>query len=343
MTEIEPYRAGGEVAQRDTDSWTQMLPAVGDLAQRISGTEFVPAPLRGKPAAVAASVLAGREIGLPPMASLQHIHIIDGRPSLSAQMQRALILSAGHELRVTEASLTRCVMAGRRRGQEEWTTVTWSMDDAKRAGLSGKKNWTNHPRRMLQARATSELAQLLFADVIAGMASTEEITDDAEGPGAEPEGKPARRTAQRRSKPSGGMEDVAELSTVTAGGSVRVATREESAKAPRAEVPPPPLPGEDGYESGEEVTKPQLTKIATVFGVIGWTDRADKLHAASAIVGRPLLSAKELTKAEAHTLIDTLDMVANGPDPADRLTELVASVTRAESNVVDAEIVEDPR
>lgn len=94
-------------------------------------------------------------------------------------------------------------------------------------------------------------------------------------------------------------------------------------------APQPPLPGENAQQS-DPVTGGQLTKIATVFGVIGWTEREDKLRAASTIVGRALQSSKELTKSEAHTLIETLEMVASGPDPADKLTELLADIRSAE-------------
>ena len=41
------------------------------VAERVASTEFVPSSLRGKPDKVFAAVLAGREIGLGPMAALK--------------------------------------------------------------------------------------------------------------------------------------------------------------------------------------------------------------------------------------------------------------------------------
>jgi len=85
----------------------------------------------------------------------------------------------------------------------------------------------------------------------------------------------------------------------------------------------PPLPGEQ-EQPPEMVTAPQLTKIQATLTSIGWTDRADKLRAASTIVGRPLGSAKDLTKHEAHELIKALEMViSDSDDPATQLTELL--------------------
>lgn len=360
MTEVEIYRPG----TADVDSWTGVMPDVVKLAEHIAMTEFVPKGLRGKPAAVAAAVLAGREQGIGPMTALTHMHVVEGRPTMSAELKRARVLAAGHEITFDEMSVTRCIIRGRRRGQDSWTTVTWTAEDARRANLQNKDNWRKHPRRMLQARATSELCDLLFPDVVGGLPTTEEARDDggdytdATAP-AEAE-KPKRRTAQRRT---------------TAKAAETAPAKEPEAKAspnpprtaaPRAEVPPPPLPGEDGYDEppapaappadeppapaprDEPVTKAQLTKIATTFTAIEWTDRADRLRAASTIVGRPLKTSKDLTKGEASTLIDTLEMVANGPDPAIRLGELLAQVRESEADqdgqddggdVVDAEIV----
>lgn len=90
--------------------------------------------------------------------------------------------------------------------------------------------------------------------------------------------------------------------------------------------PRPPLPGEQGQADDEPITKPQLAKVALQFNKIdGWSHRDDRLRAASAIVGRPLQSSNDLSKAEASGLIDTLEKVLKHDDPTERLTELVAA------------------
>lgn len=321
--------AGELELRRDTDSWTDMLPAVGDLAVKVAGTEFVPAALRGKPAAVAAAILTGREIGIPPMQSLSSIHVVDGRPTLSAELMRQLVFAAGHRIRYVETTNTRCIVEGWRVGSESAdATVTWSMDDAKRAGLDGKANWRKHTRQMLIARATAELCRMVFPDVIGGLAYTsEELTDggvvDAEL--VEPTTTPARRTARRRNTP-------------TPPTAVSVAA-EPAQPAPAVDEPPldDPEPAQAVDEAPAEppATRAQLTKLHALFGDVGWTDRDDRLRAAAAIVARPLGSSSDLTKAEAHLLIDTLEQVAARPDPATALTDLL----EATGDVVDAEVV----
>lgn len=97
--------------------------------------------------------------------------------------------------------------------------------------------------------------------------------------------------------------------------------------APQASARPP-LPGEESSSPGQ-ITKPQLTKLQTVFSAIGYGGRDDRLFAASAIVGRPLMSSTELTNDEAKALIDTLDRIAGQENPAEKLDALIAKMRPA--------------
>ena len=159
-------------------AWITLMPAAAELAKQVANTEFVPKSLRGNPGAIAACVLYGDELGIGPMQALAKISVIEGRPTLSAEAQRALILAAGHDMWVVESSNTKVTIAGRRSNSDNVSTVTWTMDDAKRAGLAGRQNWRTYPRQMLTARATAELARLIFADAVGGLLATEELEGD---------------------------------------------------------------------------------------------------------------------------------------------------------------------
>jgi len=332
-TEIEPYQPRAEV-----DSWSAVMPSVVKLAEYVQDTEFIPKTLRNRPAAIAAAILSGREMGIGPMRALSHVHMIEGRPSLSAEQKRAAALAAGHEIAYVESTTTRCTVRGRRNGSDQWSTVTWTADDAKLAGLAGRENWRKHPRRMLQARATGELVDLLFPDASAGLATTEELVDDTDSVEIRTDGQapPKKRTARRQT-----------VVTTTTG--VPPVAPEPVTEKPEAA---PPLPGEDGYEtvtttpiptaseptttaSGDGITRSQLTKLHVVFSKLDYHDRDDRLRAAAAIVGRPLNSSTELTREEAIALIDTLEAIGN----RDALEDLLAQVAIQET--FDAEIVED--
>jgi hypothetical protein len=72
----------------------------------------------------------------------------------------------------------------------------------------------------------------------------------------------------------------------------------------------PPLPGEP-----DPVTEPQLQKVVIGFDELGVADRAERLRYTSGLVGRELGSARELTKAEASRVIDTLINAKDEDDP----------------------------
>ena len=143
------------------------------LAQKIAGTDFVPRALRGNPHAVLACILTGEELGIGGMKSLQSIHIIEGRPTLSAELMRALVYAGGHTLDIIESTNQRVALYGRRRGGSQ-AKVVWTIADAQQAKLTGNPSWTKYPRAMLLARATSELCRMLFPDVIGGLYTPEE-------------------------------------------------------------------------------------------------------------------------------------------------------------------------
>lgn len=171
-----------ELAETNSMTTFEAMGPSWELAERIADTEFVPKALRKRPHAVMACVLAGHELGIQPMQSLGKIHMVEGRPTMSAEMMRAVVLHAGHEIRYGKVTNTAVVVKGRRAedaGDEDaWQTIGYTMDDAKTAGLAGKSNWKRMPMDMLLARATARLCRLIFPDVLGGLSYTpEEVSE----------------------------------------------------------------------------------------------------------------------------------------------------------------------
>jgi hypothetical protein len=162
----------------DLIAWAEAAREVHIVAKMITTTEFVPKALRGRPDAISAAILTGREIGLSPMVSLAAIDIIEGKPGLNAMALRGLVQSHGHAIEVVEANDTRATVRGRRRDSGHWETSEWTMDRARKAGLAEKPTWKRNTRQMLIARATAEVCRLIAADSIIGLAySQEELAD----------------------------------------------------------------------------------------------------------------------------------------------------------------------
>jgi hypothetical protein len=149
---------------------------VQSLAEILSKATNLPDALKGKIPDVVAQVLAGAELGLAPMASIRGVHIVQGKPIMSADTMVGLVLSSGLaeyfvQLESSAASVT---FETKRRGSPHPQRCTWTLDDAKRAGIASKDNWRLYPRQMLSARARAELARSVYPDVLAGVYVPEE-------------------------------------------------------------------------------------------------------------------------------------------------------------------------
>lgn len=130
--------------------------------------------------AIVAALLAGRELGIPPMVSLRNVHVIDGRVGLDAALQLALCTRAGVTSKWIESTAQRAVLRMTRHGHEPHEQV-YTIEDAKEAGLLGKDNWRRHPKAMLRARCASAAIKAYAADVVTGVYTPDEIMEIAEG------------------------------------------------------------------------------------------------------------------------------------------------------------------
>lgn len=124
----------------------------------------------GDQAGIMAIMLSARELAIPPMLALNKgLQIIQGNVEISARLMSALIRRAGHSIQIKSESPEECVLVGQRADSKDTMTVSFSLEEARKAGLvkdgGGWKKWTGD---MLYARALSRLARRLFADVIGG-------------------------------------------------------------------------------------------------------------------------------------------------------------------------------
>ena len=134
------------------------------------------------PADVLFVISVGESLGLNAATALMNIYNVNGMPTMKADLKLALAKRhpeyAGCEI---DANTERCIVKMKRRnenGTEESITSTFTIEDAKRAGLFPKKdNWRMYPQRMLKARAISYAVNDLFPDIVFGMLSSEEAQD----------------------------------------------------------------------------------------------------------------------------------------------------------------------
>lgn len=147
-------------------------------AEVIAQATNIPVAYRKKPNDIVAVALAGRAFEWDLMTSLRFFHVIEGTASIKPEGMLALVRQKGHSVTASvevDESGVRCgVASGKRADTGDTHTVRFSEHDAKKAGLSGKKNWQQYPDRMVEWRAVSALCRFLFPDVLLGAGYTPE-------------------------------------------------------------------------------------------------------------------------------------------------------------------------
>lgn len=158
------------------------------FARMLADSTMVPRDYQGRPGNVLVAIQWGYEIGLGPLQAVQSIAVINGRPSVWGDAALALVrgspaCEAVSEHLEGEGDERRGVCTVKRRGQEP-ETRTFSVADAKKAGLWGKRGrdgqptpWITYPDRMLQMRARGFALRDVFPDVLRGVITAEEAQD----------------------------------------------------------------------------------------------------------------------------------------------------------------------
>lgn len=312
MTELETYRPqqSGDIA-----AWSSDFATVAGIAGQLATTNFVPQSLRvfrnnGKDydaaataAQVAAAILTGRELGLDPMAALRSIDVIQGTPALRAIALRGILQAQGHHIWVEEATNNRATVAGQRKDSDHIQRLTWTMDDAKSRGLTGKSNWRSQPRNMLIARCTADVARMIAADAILGLPYSAEELEDGDSnvppPGVPPVPaagpRKARRAITAPTPPAATVADEPPLDDPSS-----PVEKPEAAPEPADE---PPL---DDPDEEADITEPQKKMMFALMHEQNFIDRDDRLAFVTQTLGRDVTSSSDLTVTEASAVIDAL-------------------------------------
>lgn len=307
MTALERWEEHGTISVFDAHQsaavhrlaeWATSAQAAASVAEQLVKTSFVPEAFRGKPYEATAAILSGLEMGLSPMASLRSFDVIQGQAAPRAITLRAVVQAHGHEMVLDEATATRCVMRGRRNGANTWQKVVWTIDRARSLGLVTKHTWKTQPQNMLVARATSELARLIAADAILGIAYTaEELID-----GADPNSTPP--------SPEPNGDAAAETTEATAPG-----TRRMSRRKPPAPTEQPAL--DDGPEPPADaelvLSDAQMRKLRAQYGGLGIGDAAEQKRVTAIILDLDSIETHStLSVDQASTVIERLNAVEDG-------------------------------
>lgn len=152
------------------------LPEKMQYATQMAASTLLPAAYRRNPANVLVACEYGEALGFSAIQAMNLIHVIDGKPTLSAGAIGGLVRKAGHRLRV---QFDRASMTARaqiiRADDPDWVFESvWTMDRARAANLVNKQVWKAYPDAMLKARAITEVARDACPEALFGVVYTAE-------------------------------------------------------------------------------------------------------------------------------------------------------------------------
>lgn len=172
---------------KDTETLPASLDASQDHVLRRASMiaqagDALPRSYRGNPGAVLLAMEWARARDIDLLTAIQTVAFIDGKPVIDATMQRALARRAGYRVVVEHADISAARVAVFAHNGERLGDATFTMQDAERAGLTGKANWRQHPRAMLVARATTQALRWHAPEVMVGMLTADEAAVIAGAP-----------------------------------------------------------------------------------------------------------------------------------------------------------------
>lgn len=173
--ELFEMQSGSKIAAIIPSNFTDIL----NMSEVFFQSGMAPASLNSA-SKIAVAIQYGLEVGLPPMQALQNIAVVNGRPCLWGDALPALMYKHGHSLDEIiegegDSMIATCALTRGDTGQV--IKKSFSMKQAKKAGLAGKGVWSKYPERMLQMRARGFAVRDGASDAMVGLAVAEEVQD----------------------------------------------------------------------------------------------------------------------------------------------------------------------
>ena len=179
------------------------------FCDRVTRSNLCPKDFKGRADDAIIAVMMGQELGLPAMASLQSIAVVNGRPTLWGDAVPGLCMQTGRVQDVqerfegepgTDAFAAVCIVTRKGMSPREGR---FSAGDVRQAGL--KNTHLQYPKDMMMWRARHRAWHGAFPDTLKGM-GTAEIEQEAAALPPWPMPKPEKSWFEPTAKPSDGHD-----------------------------------------------------------------------------------------------------------------------------------------
>lgn len=162
------------IVRSELGAMVKVADALGDAGP------MLPKHITSKGAALAV-IMAGDELGIPPMAALRGLFLVNGKVGMDYSLMVGLLRRAGYKVQWVAKGPERCELLLTHPDGTTHTEV-WDVERAKKAKLWGNSGpWSTYPEAMLSARCVSSAARAFAGDVLAGCYSMEEVREISGG------------------------------------------------------------------------------------------------------------------------------------------------------------------
>lgn len=167
----------------------QRFDVVARQAEAWARSTIIPAAYQGKPSNCLVAIEMSHRTGVPVLAVMQNLHVIQGKPSWSAQFLIAAANASGrfsplrYRFHGEEGKDTwgcRVVATDLRNGEElVGSPVTMAMAAAEGWSTKAGSKWKTMPEQMLRYRAAAFWARAYAPELAVGLQTVEEVEDIA--------------------------------------------------------------------------------------------------------------------------------------------------------------------
>lgn len=133
-------------------------------------------PALKNPAQALSLMLLCQAKNLHPMEAVERYHIVQGRPVKRADAMLADFIASGGKVEWHQRD-DKAAVATFTHPAGGSVKVSWTMEQAKAANLTGKDVWRQYPRQMLHARCVSEGTRSVYPGATDGLYTPEEAQD----------------------------------------------------------------------------------------------------------------------------------------------------------------------
>ena len=191
--ELMPMEPVDRDVLKELQSYAEAWGAAASISEQLARTDFA-GPFKGKPADMAAAILKGATIGIPPADIGKAIYVVHGTPALYGKTALAIALRHGYQadtLEDTPEAVT--VRMTSPQGQE--MDVRYTIERAEKEGLvkGNAAQYKSRPSKMLYWKCIGELTDRMIPHLTGGMPIKEDVQQSA----------PVKATATRADRRGG--------------------------------------------------------------------------------------------------------------------------------------------